>query len=93
MPISRQIPTDPEGWRKFMRAYLRAIMLLRGFDHHQLAEALSSKFGIEMNYDQLRKLTHRGTFKAEFLIQCVVAMGGESLEMPRFDRDDSPPHR
>lgn len=93
MPIQRKTPSNAAEWKKFMRTYLRAIMLLRGYDHNQLAEALSSKFGIEMHYDQLRKLTHRGTFKAEFLIQCVVAMGGESLEMPRFESDDSHPSR
>jgi len=91
MPVSYQMPMDRRGWQHFVRAYLKAIMLLRGFTYQTLSEALSSKLGVEMHADQLRKLIHRGAFKAEFLLQCAVAMGIESLDMPRFEspRKDS----
>ena len=72
MPVSYQMPSDRREWQHFVRAYLKAIMLLRGFTYQTLSEALSSKLGVEMHADQLRKLIHRGAFKAEFLLQCAM---------------------
>lgn len=85
MPVSYPMPTDKRSWQHFVRAYLKAIMLLRGYSYQTLSEALSSKLGIDMHQDQLRKLIHRGAFKAEFLLQCAVAMEVEAIETPHFE--------
>ncbi|WP_420607274.1 DUF6471 domain-containing protein [Novosphingopyxis sp.] len=60
-------------------------MMLRGYTYATLADALSSKFGLETNETQVRHLVNRGAFRAEFFLQAAAAMGIESLDVPRFE--------
>ena len=85
MPITYKIPADRTGWKRFTRAYLKALMPLRGYSYATLADELSSKFGLETNETQVRHLVNRGAFRAEFFLQAAAVMGIESLEIPRFE--------
>jgi len=89
MPITYEIPTDRAGWKRFIRAYLKALMLLKGYNYATLADELSSKFGLETNETQVRHLINRGAFRAEFFLQAAAVMGIDTLEIPRFERNRS----
>ena len=89
MPITYKVPADRAGWKRFTRAYLKALMLLRGYNYATLADELSSKFGLETNETQVRHLVNRGAFRAEFFLQAAAVMGIETLEIPRFEGGSS----
>lgn len=92
MPITYKIPADRAGWKQFTRAYLKALMLLRGYSYARLADELSSKFGLETNETQVRHLVNRGAFRAEFFLQAAAVMGIDMLEIPRFEGGSSESH-
>lgn len=90
MRTAIELPTSREEWRLFVRSYLKALMMLRGYNYAALAKELSSQFDMQMGEAQLRHLINRGSFKAELLLQCAVAMNVEFLDVPLFKSSDSP---
>ena len=69
---------DP--WTNMVKGILRAEMTRRGITYDGLAEKLSAK-GIEYTPVNLRNKVARGGFSAAFFVQCLVALGCQTIRL------------
>jgi Domain of unknown function (DUF6471) len=67
-------------WEEKAKGLLRGEMARRGVTYAQLAERLGA-IGVDDNERNLRNKASRGKFTAGFLLQCLTAMGVESLRL------------
>lgn len=67
-------------WEEKAKGLLRGEMARRGVTYAQLAERLGA-IGVDDNERNLRNKVSRGKFTAGFLLQCLTAMGVESLRL------------
>ena len=67
-------------WEEMAKGLLRGEMARRSVTYAQLADRLAA-IGIDENERNLRNKVSRGKFTAGFLIQCLTAMGIETLSL------------
>lgn len=82
--MSIDATADDATWERLVKNLLRAEMMRRGVSYEQLATKLA-EIGVEDNVLNLRNKVARGRFTAPFFAQCMVALGVELLQIPRFD--------
>jgi hypothetical protein len=73
-------PSNEESWGPAVRGLIRVEMFRRGLNFAALSRALQN-VGVTENERNLRNKVARGTFSAVFLVQCMVAMGVESIPL------------
>lgn len=64
----------------WVRGVIRAEMERRGLKYSELAKRLA-KIGVDENERNLRNKVARGTFSAAFFVQCLEAIGVETLRL------------
>lgn len=67
-------------WEEQAKGLLRGEMARRGVTYAQLAERLSA-IGVDDNERNLRNKVSRGKFTAGFLLQCLRAIGVDTLRL------------
>ena len=67
-------------WEEKAKTILRVEMAKKGATYAHLAERLAA-IGIEDNERNLRNKVSRGKFTAGFLLQCLVALGAETVPL------------
>jgi hypothetical protein len=67
-------------WVAYTKGLLRSEMVRRGVNYKGLVEKLAA-LGISETEANLRNKISRGGFTGAFLIQCLVAMGVNSLRL------------
>lgn len=72
---------DP--WINLVKGILRAEMARRGMTYEQLAEKLA-EHGVHDTAVNLRNKVSRGGFSAVFLVQCLKAMGCETIRVSGY---------
>ncbi|THD74590.1 MAG: hypothetical protein E7812_18720 [Phenylobacterium sp.] len=71
---------EDRDWVAYAKGLLRAEMVKRGLSYTGLVEKLAA-IGIRETEANLRNKISRGGFTGAFLIQCLVAMGVNSLRI------------
>lgn len=69
---------------QWVRGAIRAEMERRGLTYADLVERLAS-IGVDENERNLRNKVARGTFGAVFFVQCLEAIGVETLKLDMVD--------
>ncbi len=67
-------------WTNDVKHMLRAEMARRGVTYEQLTEKLAA-IGVSDTAVNIRNKVARGKFTAVFLVQCLTALGCESLSL------------
>ena len=67
-------------WEKWAKRLLRDEMGRRGMTYVDLTAALSA-IGIQQTESNVRNKIGRGTFSAPFFLQCLTAMGAETIDL------------
>jgi hypothetical protein len=67
-------------WVAYTKALLRGEMVRRGVNYKGLVEKLAA-LGITETEANLRNKISRGGFTGAFLVQCLVAMGAQTLRL------------
>lgn len=67
-------------WGKSAKMVIRAEMARRDMTYADLAAALD-KIGVQQTEFNVRNKIGRGTFSAPFFLQCLNAMGAESIDL------------
>lgn len=67
-------------WEAKARGMIRGAMAQRGITYAELAEKLAA-IGVDENERNLRNKVSRGKFTAGFLLQCLKAIGVESIDV------------
>ncbi len=68
------------GWADDVKRLLRAEMTRRGVTYDELSGRLAA-IGIEDTAVNLRNKVARGRFSAVFLVQCLTAIGAQTLRI------------
>jgi 3-mercaptopyruvate sulfurtransferase SseA len=71
--------TDAE-WQAEVKGMLRAEMTRRGITYDQLAAKLA-EIGVKVDPHVLRNKVARGGFSAVFFVQCLRAMGCQTVRL------------
>jgi len=69
-----------DNWALRAKHVLKMELKRRGINYSDLADKLAA-IGIEENEKTLAKKISRGSFKAGFLLQCLEAIGCDSLNL------------
>jgi hypothetical protein len=69
-----------DGWAKLVKGMLRAEMARRGMTYEQLVEKLA-ELGVHDTAVNIRNKVARGGFSAVFFVQCLKAMGAQTLRL------------
>jgi hypothetical protein len=72
-----------EDWDKIGRKILRVELEKHSMNYVQLHAALKN-IGIEESLPSMRNKFARGKFSATFFIQCLIAMGVDTLRLPEY---------
>lgn len=67
-------------WEEKAKGLLRGEMARRGVTYAQLADRLAA-IGVDDNERNLRNKVSRGKFTAGFLLQCLTALGADSIRL------------
>jgi Domain of unknown function (DUF6471) len=67
-------------WSEDVKRMLRAEMTRRGITYEQLSEKLAA-IGVVDSPVNIRNKVARGKFTAVFLVQCLAAMGAQTLRL------------
>lgn len=67
-------------WQAYTKSVLRSEMVRRRVGYTALVDLLAD-IGIAENEANLRNKISRGTFSAQFMLQCLVAMGATRLTL------------
>ena len=67
-------------WEEKAKGLLRGEMARRGVTYAQLADRLAG-IGVDENERNLRNKVSRGKFTAGFLLQCLTAIGVDTLHI------------
>jgi len=73
------MPTDPQ-WQERTKGLLKAELKRRNMSYRELAEKLTA-IGIPETERNIANKISRGGFTAVFFIQCLVAIGCQSLRL------------
>jgi 3-mercaptopyruvate sulfurtransferase SseA len=77
----RVMKSDDE-WVNLVKGILRAEMARRGMTYEQLAEKLA-EIGVKDSAVNIRNKVARGGFSAVFFVQCLRAMGCQTVRLER----------
>lgn len=69
-----------DQWADKAKRLLRAEMVKRGVSYDDLAERLH-QMGIEETSVNIRNKVARGKFMASFMLQCMAAIGAQTLRL------------
>jgi 3-mercaptopyruvate sulfurtransferase SseA len=69
-----------EEWVRLVKGILRAEMARRGMTYDQLAEKLG-EIGVQDSAVNIRNKVARGGFTAVFFVQCLRAMGCQTVRL------------
>lgn len=76
-----KIPKKPEGyWENRVKTLLKVELTRQGITYGQLAERLRAR-GVDQLEADVRNKLSRGTFSAIFLVQCLEAIGCQSVRL------------
>lgn len=75
--------TDSE-WQDRVKNLLKAELKKKGVSYAQLAEKLTA-MGVPENERNISNKLSRGSFTAVFFVQCLMAVGTNSLRMHDID--------
>ncbi|MEC5291219.1 DUF6471 domain-containing protein [Aurantimonas sp. C2-6-R+9] len=67
-------------WEEKAKGIIRGEMARRGVTYAQLVERLA-EIGVDENERNLRNKVSRGKFTAGFLLQCLNAIGVQSIQL------------
>jgi hypothetical protein len=73
------MPTDKE-WESRVKALLKAELVRRGVTYADLVERLAA-IGVSESEPNIRNKISRGKFTAVFLLQCLEAIGANSVRI------------
>lgn len=73
------MPTNSE-WETKVKGLLKGELKRRGVTYHQLVEKLAA-IGVVDSEPNIRNKLARGKFTAVFLLQCLSAIGTETLRL------------
>lgn len=71
---------DQSEWEAQVKNLLKAELKKRGVTYAQLVDKLA-KIGVSETEPNIRNKLARGKFTAVFLVQCLEAVGAESLRL------------
>ena len=71
-------------WTAYTKGLLRAEMVKRHLSYKDLVEKLAA-IGVRESEANLRNKISRGGFTGSFLVQCLVAMGAQTLRLHEDD--------
>ena len=74
------LANSSDEWEAGVSNLLKAAIKRKGLTYAQVVERLAAE-GVEINEANLRNKLSRGTFSAAFLLQCLKAIGVETLRM------------
>ncbi len=74
---------DSQDWGKIGRKILRMELEKRGMKYPQLHTALAS-IGVDESLPSMRNKFSRGNFSVTFFIQCLAAMGVDTLQIKEY---------
>ena len=74
------MPKSEADWANDVKHLLRREMAGRGVTYDQLTEKLA-EIGVHDTSVNIRNKVARGKFTAAFLVQCLTALGCESLRL------------
>jgi hypothetical protein len=77
--MERQMPTNSE-WETKVKGLLKGELKRRGVTYQQLVEKLAA-IGVVDSEPNIRNKLARGKFTAVFLLQCLKAIGAESIRL------------
>ena len=69
-----------DEWARLVKGILRAEMARRGMTYDQLAEKLA-EIGVKDSAVNIRNKVARGGFTAVFFVQCLRAMGCQTVRL------------
>lgn len=72
--------SDESAWADHVKGILKAELKRRNIGYKQLAEKLN-RIGVEETERNINNKISRGGFSAVFLIQCLEAIGCQSLDL------------
>lgn len=72
--------TEEKEWSDHVKGMLKAELKRRNISYKQLAEKLE-RIGVQETERNIINKVSRGGFSAVFLIQCLEAIGCQSLDM------------
>jgi len=75
---------NQEDWERRVSNLLKSQLKLKGVTYGQLVEKLAG-IGVEEKEANIKNKLSRGKFSAVFLLQCLKAIGSQTLRM-----DDEP---
>ena len=73
-----------DDWASLARNTLRAEMMKLGVSYARLAEALA-EIGVEETEAGMKNKVSRGRFTFVFFLQCMMALGSETIVVPRME--------
>lgn len=74
-------PKKPEGyWENRVKTLLKVELTRQGITYGQLSEKLRA-IGVDQAEPDIRNKLSRGTFSAMFLVQCLEAVGCQSIRL------------
>jgi len=71
---------DQADWQNHVKGLLKAELKKRGITYAQLADKLK-EIGVTETEPNIRNKLARGKFTAVFLIQCLAAIGSDTLRL------------
>lgn len=71
---------DESIWTEFVKGMLKAELKRKNVTYKQLVERLET-FGVSESEANIKNKISRGGFSAVFLIQCLAAIGANSLRL------------
>jgi propanediol dehydratase large subunit len=72
--------TDKDEWSEKAKRLLRSEMVKRGVTYDDLVKKLA-EIGVEETAENIRNKVARGKFMAAFMLQCLRAIGVETLRL------------
>lgn len=75
-----QLVRQKSDWEAGVSNLLKAAIKRKGLTYAEVVARLAEE-GVEVNEANLRNKLSRGTFSAAFLLQCLKAIGVETLRM------------
>lgn len=79
-PLGNYAMKDLPDWERRVQTLLKVEMAKRNLTYKQLSEKLAD-IGVVESEPNIRNKLSRGTFSAVFLIQCLKAIGCDSLSL------------
>lgn len=80
-----KLPNDAAGWEHFAGALVKAELKMAGMRYADLQAELR-KLGVEQTTSNISAKLNEGRFTAVFLMQALVAIGVETIELPRREQ-------